>query len=46
MFSHLTLNDVDCHDIRSIVFLRSSQDLFDDLTSSPEAWMEIDTAAL
>ena len=38
LFSHLTLTDVHCHVIRNIVSLRSSQDLFDDLTSSPEEW--------
>ena len=38
LFSHLTLTDVHGHVIRNIVSLRSSQDLFDDLTSSPEEW--------
>ena len=38
LFSHLTLTDVHCHVIRNIVSLRSSQDLFDDLTSSSEEW--------
>lgn len=38
LFSHLTLTDVHCNVIRNIVSIRSSQDLFDDLTSSPEEW--------
>jgi hypothetical protein len=38
LFSHLTLTDVHCNVIRNIVSIRSSQDLFDDLSSSPEAW--------
>ena len=38
LFSHLTLTDVHCDVIRNIVSIRSSQDLFDDLTSSPEEW--------
>jgi hypothetical protein len=38
LFSHLTLTDVHGHVIRNIASLRSSQDLFDDLTSSPEEW--------
>ena len=39
VFSHLTLTDVHCNVIRNIVSLRSSQDLFDDLSSSPEEWV-------
>ena len=38
LFSHLTLTDVHCNVIRNIVSIRFSQDLFDDLTSSPEEW--------
>jgi RES domain len=38
LFSHLTLADVHCNIIRNIVSIRSSQDLFDDLTSNPEEW--------
>ncbi len=38
LFSHLTLTDVHCNVIRNIVSIRSSQDLFDDLTSSPQEW--------
>ena len=38
LFSLLTLADVHCNVIRNIVSIRSSQDLFDDLTSSPEEW--------
>ena len=38
LFSHLTLTDVHCNVIRNIVSIRSSQDLFDDLTSSPQDW--------
>lgn len=38
LFSHLTLADVHCNVIRNIVSIRSSQDLFDDLTHSPEEW--------
>jgi hypothetical protein len=38
LFSHLTLTDVHCNVIRNIVSIRSSQDLFDDLSSSPEEW--------
>nr|WP_315244584.1 RES family NAD+ phosphorylase [uncultured Albidiferax sp.] len=38
LFSHLTLADVHCNAIRNIVSIRASQDLFDDLTSSPEEW--------
>lgn len=38
LFSHLTLTDVHCKLIRNIVSIRSSQDFFDDLTSSPDGW--------
>ena len=38
LFSHLTLADVHGNVIRNIVSIRSSQDLFDDLTSSPDEW--------
>lgn len=38
LFSHLTLTDVHSNVIRNIVSIRSSQDLFDDLTSNPEEW--------
>ena len=38
LFSHLTLTDIHCNVIRNIVSLRSSQNLFDDLTSSPAEW--------
>lgn len=38
LFSHLTLADVHCNVIRNIVSIRASQDLFDDLTSSPQEW--------
>ena len=38
LFSHLTLTDVHHNVIRNIVSIRSSQDLFDDLTSSPQEW--------
>jgi len=38
LFSCLTLTDVHCRVIRHIVSIRSSQGLFDDLTSSPEEW--------
>ena len=38
VFSHLTLTDIHCNVIRNIVSIRSSQDLFDDLSSSPEEW--------
>ena len=38
LFSRITLADVHCNVIRNIVSIRSSQDLFDDLTSSPEEW--------
>jgi RES domain len=37
-FSQLTLTDVHCKVIRNIVSIRASQDLFDDLSSSPEEW--------
>jgi RES domain len=38
LFSQLTLTDVHCNLIRNIVSIRSSQDLFDDLTNSPAEW--------
>ena len=38
LFSHLTLADVHYNVTRNIVSIGSSQDLFDDLTSSPEEW--------
>ena len=38
LFSHLTLADVHRNVIRNIVSIGSSQDLFDDLTSSPAEW--------
>lgn len=38
LFSRLTLADVHCQVTRNIVSIGSSQDLFDDLTSSPEEW--------
>ena len=38
LFDHLTLADVHCKVIRNIVSLQQSQDLFDDLSSSPEEW--------
>ena len=38
LFSHLTLTDVHCNAIRNIVAIGASQDLFDDLSSSPEEW--------
>ena len=38
LFSHLTLADVHCNVTRNVVSIGSSQDLFDDLTSSPEEW--------
>jgi RES domain len=38
LFSSLKLADVHCRAIRNIVSIRASQDLFDDLTSSPEEW--------
>lgn len=38
LFTHLTLTAVHCNVIRNIVSIRSSQDLFDDLTSSPDGW--------
>jgi hypothetical protein len=37
-FSRLTLADVHCNAVRNIVSITSSQDLFDDLSSSPEDW--------
>jgi hypothetical protein len=36
--SLLTLADVHCNVIRNIVSIRSSQDLFDDLTDNPQEW--------
>lgn len=39
LFSHLTLTNVHCNVIRNIVSIRSSQDLFDDLTSNPDEWL-------
>jgi hypothetical protein len=39
LFSRLTLADVHQDVIRNIVSLRESQDLFDDLTDSPEEWL-------
>jgi RES domain len=38
LFSHLTLMDVHRNVFRNIVSIRASQDLFDDLTSSPQEW--------
>jgi hypothetical protein len=38
LFSHLTLVDVHRNVIRNIVSIGASQDLFDDLTSSPAEW--------
>jgi len=38
LFAHLTLADVHHTVIRNIVSIGSSQDLFDDLTSSPAEW--------
>ena len=38
LFSRITLLDVHEKLIRNIVSIRSSQDLFDDLTSDPDAW--------
>lgn len=38
LFSQLTLADVHCNVIRNIVSIGTSQDLFDDLSSSPEEW--------
>ncbi len=38
LFSHLTLADVHRSVIRNVVSIGSSQDLFDDLTSSPAEW--------
>ena len=38
LFSHLTLVDVHRNVFRNIVSIGSSQDLFDDLTSSPAEW--------
>ena len=39
LFSRLTLEDVHRDVIRNIVSLRESQDLFNDLTDSPEEWL-------
>jgi hypothetical protein len=38
LFSQLTLTDVHGDAVRNIVSIRASQDLFDDLTDSPEDW--------
>ena len=38
LFTRLTLTDVHCNAIRNIVSIRSSQDLFDDLSSNPQEW--------
>lgn len=38
LFSQLTLADVHCDVIRNIVSIGASQDLFDDLTASPDDW--------
>jgi hypothetical protein len=38
LFAQLTLTDVHCNVIRNIVSIGTSQDLFDDLSSSPEEW--------
>ena len=38
LFAHLTLADVHRNVIRNIVSIATSQDLFDDLTSSPAEW--------
>lgn len=38
LFAHLTLTDVHHHVIRNIVSIGVSQDLFDDLSSSPDEW--------
>lgn len=38
LFSHLTLADVHRNVFRNIVSIGTSQDLFDDLSSSPEEW--------
>ena len=38
MFSRLTLDNVQGDLIRNIVSVRRSQDLFDDLTDSPDEW--------
>ena len=38
LFTHLTLADVHCNVIRNIVSIGSSQDLFDDLSNSPQEW--------
>lgn len=38
LFSYLTLTDVHCNVFRNIVSIGTSQDLFDDLSSSPEDW--------
>jgi hypothetical protein len=39
LFSHLALADVHGTLMRNIVSLQQSQDLFDDLTSSPQEWV-------
>ncbi len=38
LFAHLTLTDVHRSVIRNVVSIGTSQDLFDDLTSSPAEW--------
>lgn len=38
LFSHVRLSDVHSKLIRNIVSIHSSQDLFDDLSTSPEDW--------
>lgn len=38
LFSHLTLTDVHCKVVRNIVSLGALQNLFDDLSSSPQDW--------
>lgn len=38
LFAHLTLTDVHHHVIRNIVSIGVSQDLFDDLSGSPDEW--------
>lgn len=38
MLSHITLTEINDDLIRNIVSIRTSQDLFDDLSSKPEEW--------
>jgi hypothetical protein len=38
LFAHLTLTDVHTNVIRNIVSIEVSQDLFDDLSNSPQEW--------